>query len=239
MAWQRRCVVLTGAGISADSGIPTFRSYGGLWEKYDPMEFASLEAFLRDPTKYWSLRGEFIRNYNHYQPNEAHLALAELERMGIVQAVITQNIDNLHKKAGSKNVIEIHGNIMEILCLACGREYKAPNVPEGIPPRCSCGGILKPNTVLFGEELPVGVFMKAREASAACRIMLLVGTSAVVQPAAFLPCLAKQNGAKIIEVNIERSFPDADYCITEKAGTALPEIVAEIKKYEQASHANA
>ena len=142
MAGQRRCVALTGAGISAESGIPTFRSKGGLWEKYDPMEFSSLEAFRRDPTKYWSLRGEFIRNYDQYQPNEAHLALAELERMGIVQAVITQNIDNLHKKAGSKNVIEIHGNIMEILCLACGREYKAPNVPEGIPPRCSCGGIL-------------------------------------------------------------------------------------------------
>lgn len=232
MAGQRRCVALTGAGISAESGIPTFRSKGGLWEKYDPMEFASLEAFRRDPTKYWSLRGEFIRNYDQYQPNEAHLALTELERMGIVQAVITQNIDNLHKKAGSKNVIEIHGNIMEILCLACGREYKAPNVPEGMPPRCSCGGILKPNTVLFGEELPVDVFMKARAVSAACGIMLLVGTSAVVQPAASLPCLAKQNGAKIIEVNIERSFPDADYCITEKAGTALPEIVAEIKKYE-------
>ncbi len=232
MAGQRRCVALTGAGISAESGIPTFRAKGGLWEKYDPMEFASLEAFRRDPTKYWSLRGEFIRNYDQYQPNEAHLALAELERMGIVQAVITQNIDNLHKKAGSKNVIEIHGNIMEILCLACGREYKAPNVPEGMPPRCSCGGILKPNTVLFGEELPVDVFMKARAASAACGIMLLVGTSAVVQPAASLPFLAKQNGAKIIEVNIERSFPDADYCITEKAGTALPEIVAEIKKYE-------
>lgn len=232
MAGQRRCVALTGAGISAESGIPTFRSKGGLWEKYDPREFASLEAFRRDPTKYWSLRGEFIRNYDQYQPNKAHLALTELERMGIVQAVITQNIDNLHKKAGSKNVIEIHGNIMEILCLACGREYKAANVPEGMPPRCLCGGILKPNTVLFGEELPVGVFMKAREASAACRIMLLVGTSAIVQPAASLPFLAKQNGAKIIEVNIERSFPDADYCITEKAGTALPEIVAEIKKYE-------
>ncbi|HLG28920.1 MAG TPA: Sir2 family NAD-dependent protein deacetylase, partial [Candidatus Brocadiales bacterium] len=155
----------------------------------------------------------------------------ELEQMGIVQAVITQNIDGLHKKAGSKNVIEIHGNLMEIYCLACGKEYKAPNIPEEMPPHCSCGGILKPNTVLFGEELPMDVFMKAKEASASCKIMLLVGTSAIVQPAASLPFLAKQNGAKIIEINIENAFPDADYFIIEKAGTALPKIVAEVNKF--------
>ena len=232
MAERRQCVALTGAGVSSESGIPTFRSQGGLWEKYDPMEFASIEAFRKDPSKYWSLRGEFIKDYDRYQPNKAHLALAELEQMGIVQAVITQNIDGLHKKAGSKNVIEIHGNLMEIYCLACGKEYKAPNIPEEMPPHCSCGGILKPNTVLFGEELPMDVFMKAKEASASCKIMLLVGTSAIVQPAASLPFLAKQNGAKIIEINIKNAFPDADYFIIEKAGTALPKIVAEIKKYE-------
>jgi NAD-dependent deacetylase len=232
MAERRRCVALTGAGVSAESGIPTFRSKGGLWEKYDPIEFASIEAFRKDPSKYWSLRGEFIKDYDRYQPNKAHLALAELEQMGIMHAVITQNIDGLHKKAGSKNVIEIHGNLMEIICLTCGKEYKAPHVPDGMPPRCSCGGILKPNTVLFGEELPVDVFAKAKEASATCRIMLLVGTSAIVHPAASLPYLAIQHGAKIIEINIENAFPDADYFIMEKAGTALPRIVAEIKKYE-------
>jgi len=232
MADRKQCVALTGAGVSAESGIPTFRSKGGLWEKYDPIEFASIEAFRKDPSKYWSLRGEFIKDYDRYQPNKAHLSLAELEQMGIVHAVITQNIDGLHKKAGSKNVIEIHGNLMEIICLACGKEYKAPHVPEGMPPHCSCGGILKPNTVLFGEELPADVFMKAKEASATCRIMLLVGTSAIVHPAASLPYLAIQHGAKIIEINIENAFPDADYFIIEKAGTALPRIVAEIKKYE-------
>ncbi len=228
MVEQRRCVALTGAGVSAESGIPTFRSKGGLWEKYDPMEFASIEAFRKDPSKYWSLRGEFIKDYDRYQPNKAHLALAELEQMGIVRCVITQNIDGLHKKAGSKNVIEIHGNLMEIICLTCGKEYKAPNIPDGMPPHCSCGGILKPNTVLFGEELPMYVFMKAKEESASCKIMLLVGTSAIVQPAASLPYLAKQNGAKIVEINIENAFPDADYFIKEKAGTALPKIVEEI-----------
>ena len=230
MAEQRQCVALTGAGVSAESGIPTFRSKGGLWEKYDPIEFASIEAFRKDPSKYWSLRGEFIKDYDRYQPNKAHLALAELEQMGIVRCVITQNIDGLHKKAGSKNVIEIHGNLMEIICLTCGKEYKAPNIPDGMPPHCSCGGILKPNTVLFGEELPMDVFMKAQEESATCRIMLLVGTSAIVQPAASLPYLAIQNRAKIIEINIENAFHDADYFIVEKAGTALPMIVAEINK---------
>ncbi|MDO8142789.1 MAG: NAD-dependent deacylase [Candidatus Brocadiales bacterium] len=225
------CVALTGAGVSAESGIPTFRSKGGLWEKYDPMEFASIEAFRKDPSKYWSLRGEFIKDYNRYQPNNAHIALAELEQMGIVRCVITQNIDGLHKKAGSKNVIEIHGNLMEIYCLACGKEYKTPNIPDGMPPHCSCGGILKPNTVLFGEELPVDVFMKAKETSATCRIMLLVGTSAIVHPAASLPYLAKENRAKIIEINIEKAFPEADYSIMEKAGTALPKIVDEINKF--------
>lgn len=230
MVEQRQCVALTGAGVSAESGIPTFRSKGGLWEKYDPIEFASIEAFRKDPSKYWSLRGEFIKDYDRYQPNKAHLALAELEQMGIVRCVITQNIDNLHKKAGSKNVIEIHGNLMEICCLTCGKAYKEPNIPDGMPPHCSCGGILKPNTVLFGEELPADVFMKAKEEAASCRIILLVGTSAIVQPAASLPYLAKQNGAKIIEINIENAFPDADYFITEKAGTALPMIVEEIDK---------
>lgn len=226
----KQCVVLTGAGISAESGIPTFRSHGGLWEKYDPAVYASIEVFQTDPSKYWTLRGDFIRNYDSYQPNKAHLALAELEQMGIVQCVITQNIDGLHKKAGSKDVIEIHGSLREIYCLTCGKEYRAPHVPKGTPPYCSCGGVLKPNTVLFGEQLPLDALTKAQEASARCKIMLLVGTSAVVQPAASLPFLAKENGAQIIEINIEKAFPDANYFMMEKAGTAIPKIVAEIKK---------
>lgn len=225
----KQCVVLTGAGISAESGIPTFRSQGGLWEKYDPAVYASIEVFRRDPSKYWELRGDSIRNYDRYQPNTAHLALAELEQMGIVQCVITQNIDGLHKKAGSKDVVEIHGSLREIYCLTCGKEYRAPHVPYGIPPCCSCGGVLKPNTLLFGEQLPLEALTKAQEVSARCKAMLLVGTSAVVQPAASLPFMAKQNGAQIIEINIEKAFPDANYFMMEKAGTVLPKIVAEIK----------
>ena len=155
------CVALTGAGISAESGIPTFRSKGGLWEKYDPYVYASIDTFREDPSKYWTIRGEFIRSYDTYQPNKAHLALAELEKMGIVHLVITQNIDGLHKKAGSRNVAEIHGSLRETYCLQCGKEFIAPHVPEGMPPYCDCGGVLKPNTVLFGEQLPQGALETA------------------------------------------------------------------------------
>jgi NAD-dependent deacetylase len=228
----RPCVALTGAGISAESGIATFRSKGGLWEKYDPFLYASAEAFREDPSRYWTIRGEFIRNYDTYQPNKAHLALAELEEMNFLRHVITQNIDGLHKKAGSQNVTEIHGSLRETYCLKCGKEFIAPHVPEGLPPYCECGGILKPNTVLFGEALPQGALETAYHESATCKLMLLIGTSAVVQPAASLPALARQKGAKIVEVNIEPAFHGADYLIREKAGTGLARLVEEIKKLE-------
>jgi NAD-dependent deacetylase len=226
----KHCVALTGAGISAESGIATFRSKGGLWEKYDPMVYASIEAFREDPAKYWTIRGEFIRDYDTYQPNKAHLALAELEEMGIVQHVITQNIDGLHKKAGSKNVTEIHGSLRETYCLQCGKEFLAPHVPEGMPPYCECGGVLKPNTVLFGEQLPQAALETAYHQSATCKLMLVIGTSAVVQPAASLPRLAQQKGAKIVEVNIERAYPGADYVIEEKAGSGLANILEAVRR---------
>jgi NAD-dependent deacetylase len=225
---RKQCVVLTGAGISAESGIATFRSQGGLWETYDPAIYASIEVFNKDPSKYWLLRGEFVRNYNRYKPNKAHYALVDLENLNIVRQVITQNIDGLHKKAGSKNVIEIHGSLSEIYCLKCGREYIAPDVPGGTPPYCICGGILKPNTVLFGEPLPQKALKLAQDEAMTCKIMLLIGTSAVVYPAAHLPHYAKQNGALVIEINIEKAFPGSDCHINAKAGTALPEIVKEI-----------
>ena len=225
----RESVALTGAGISAESGIPTFRSKGGMWKKYDPAVYASIDVFRKDPSKYWSIRGDFIRNYNDYYPNEGHYALAELEKMGVLRSVITQNIDGLHMKAGSKNVIELHGSLRETYCLKCGKEYIAPRVPEGNPPYCDCGGVLKPNTVLFGERLPQDALIKAQREAMTCKIMILVGTSAVVQPAASLPYGAKEGGAKIIEINIERAFPHADYFIKEKAGIALPKILEKIR----------
>jgi len=227
---QQPCVALTGAGISAESGIPTFRSKGGLWEKFDPTVYASIEMFRKDPSKYWSIRGEFIRNYDAYSPNAGHMALAELEAMGLLRHVITQNIDGLHRKAGSRNVTEIHGSLREIFCVRCGKEYCAPQVPEGTPPLCDCGGVLKPNTVLFGESLPPQALETAWRQAGTCKVMLVIGTSAVVQPAASLPFVAQQNGARIVEVNIENAFPGADCCVAEKAGVALSGIVAELKR---------
>jgi NAD-dependent deacetylase len=226
---RRYCVALTGAGISAESGIPTFRSKGGLWEKYDPMVYASADVFRQDPSKYWLIRGEFIRNYDKYEPNPGHHALKELEDMGILRHIITQNIDGLHKKAGSRSVSEIHGSLREIYCLSCKKEYLAPDVPVGQPPYCGCGGVLKPNTVLFGEQLPVKALEKAQQESAACSTMLVIGTSAVVQPAASLPYVAKQKGAVIIEINPEKAFPEADFYIEQNAANALAGIVEEVK----------
>jgi NAD-dependent deacetylase len=224
----KNCVVLTGAGISAESGIPTFRSKGGLWEKYDPTVYASIEVFRKDPSKYWQIRGDFIRDYDSYEPNAAHRALVELENLGIVRQVITQNIDGLHRKAGSRRVVEIHGSLREIICQQCGRTYLAPNIPEGNPPHCACGGVLKPNTVLFGEQLPPEALEVAIRESSTCRVMLVIGTSAVVYPAAHLPVVAKQHGAKIVDINIERAFPDADHVVLEKAGTAMARILEAI-----------
>jgi NAD-dependent deacetylase len=230
------CIALTGAGISAESGIPTFRSKGGLWEKFDPAVYASIEVFRRDPSKYWSIRGEFIRNYDAYKPNPGHLALAELERLGLLRMIITQNLDGLHRKAGSGNVIELHGSLREIFCVQCRREYRAPHVPEGMPPRCECGGVLKPNTVLFGESLPPDALETAWREAQSCRTMLVIGTYALVQPAASLPHVAKQSGATVIEINVERAFSEADLFLEGRSGEVLPQLVAHIKGHD-AAHA--
>jgi NAD-dependent deacetylase len=231
----KNCVVLTGAGISAESGIPTFRSKDGLWEKYDPMVYASIEVFRRDPSKYWLIRGDFIRNYDTYTPNAAHRALVELEQMGIVRRVITQNIDGLHRKAGSRKVIEIHGSLREITCLRCGKRYLAPHIPQGDPPFCKCGGVLKPDTVLFGEPLPPNALEAAYRESQTCRVMLVIGTSAVVYPAAHLPVLAKQNGAKIVEINVEHAFTGADTVILDKAASAMSRLLEAVKTLKSTS----
>jgi NAD-dependent deacetylase len=227
---EKKTVALTGAGISVKSGIPPFRSAGGVWKKYDPAVYASIEVFRSDPSKYWELRGEFIRNYDTYRPNEAHYALATLEKRGLLKSVITQNIDGLHTKAGSRKVIELHGSLRDILCLSCGNSYTAPRVPKGLPPKCECGGILKPNTVLFGESLPQEALREAQEEALNCRIMMVIATSGVVQPAASLPHYAKRSGAQVIEINIERALPSADFFIQRKAEMVLPEIIEELQK---------
>jgi NAD-dependent deacetylase len=226
---RKECVVLTGAGISAESGIPTFRSPNGLWDKYDPMVYAAIDVFRRDPSKYWAIRGDFIRSYDTYAPNAAHRAVAELEQVGIVRRVITQNIDGLHSKAGSRNVIEMHGSLREINCLQCGHTYKAPHIPPSNPPYCDCGGVLKPNTVLFGESLPADALEAAYRESQTCRVMLVIGTSAVVYPAAHLPVLAQKNGAAVVEINVEHALADADHVVLETAASAMARLLEAVK----------
>src|SRR5437870_6260411 len=170
------CVVLTGAGISTESGIPDFRSPTGIWARYDPMEYASIAAFRRDPVKVWDFYARRLQVLREAEPNAAHLALAELERRGLVQAVVTQNIDRLHERAGSREVIEVHGSIRTSSCLACGHREPFERVVELLPvPVCAeCGEVLKPDVVMFGELLPVAAMARASEVVRSATLLVVV-----------------------------------------------------------------
>ena len=203
---SNKVVAFTGAGISVESGIPDFRGAGGLWEKYDPSEYATIEAFHANPQKVWRMLKEMGSLLESSRPNPAHLALARLEEMGHVRSVITQNIDNLHQDAGSKRVIEFHGTHRKMVCLTCGRLYDRGEVQlEILPPRCRCTGVLKPNVIFFGESIPWGAHLEAQQEAKNCEVMLVVGTSAVVSPACDLPVRAKGSGAVIVEVNLKKT----------------------------------
>jgi NAD-dependent deacetylase len=226
---SRRTVALTGAGISAESGIPTFRNDDGLWKKYDPAIYASYEVFLRDPSKNWEMQTDLVKKFDTILPNSAHKALAELESIGMLHRVITQNIDALHTKAGNNEVIEIHGNLEESYCLECDRQFLVQEIPDAIPPLCPCGGVIKPSTVLFGEPMPKEAMEQALLESRSCDLMLVIGTSATVQPAASLPIIASEHGARLVEINPEPAMPHADLRLPEKAGRALTSIVTGIR----------
>jgi len=203
---RQPCVVLTGAGISTESGIPDFRSPGGIWEKYDPMEYATIAAFRRDPVKVWefyALRFELLMTA---EPNEGHLALAGLERRGLVEAVVTQNIDGLHGRAGSEAVVEVHGSIRWASCLECGERVPLEDVIvalEGAPaPPCPrCGAVLKPDVVMFGELLPAAAIDRAVELSQRAGLLLVVGSSLEVHPVAGLPTETVSAGGVVAIVN--------------------------------------
>jgi NAD-dependent deacetylase len=198
---RQPCVVLTGAGISTESGIPDFRSPSGIWAQYDPMEYATIEAFRRDPEKVWEFYLLRLRVLADAEPNAGHLALAELERRGLVQAVVTQNIDGLHQRAGSRDVIEVHGSIRSASCLRCGHSSPLDHPPQEAPRCPDCGAVLKPDVVMFGELLPVAAMERAIELARRAALLLVVGSSLEVYPVAGLPEETVSAGGALAIVN--------------------------------------
>lgn len=231
----RNVVALTGAGISVESGIPPFRGKGGLWEKIDPMEVAHIDAFLEDPAKVWRL---LIQDMGHLlvsaRPNDAHHGFAALEKMGSMTSVITQNVDGLHQAAGSSRVVEFHGTFATVSCIKCHARQPIKNcLTTDLPPSCDCGGTLRPDCIFFGEMIPTAAFHAAQTAVAMCDVMLVVGTSATVQPAAHMPVMAKQNGAVIVEINPETtplSKSISDYTIKGPAGESMRRLTTAVNK---------
>ena len=226
----RQIVALTGAGISRPSGIPDFRSAGGLWAHDDPMAVASLAGFRADPRRFYSWVQPLVDTIELAVPNPAHLALAQLERTGRLAAVITQNIDGLHQRAGSRVVYELHGHIRSATCLDC--EHQAPAQPliaqvrQGTIPRCGCGGLFKPDVVLFDELLPRGLFWLAQRAIEQCDVVLVAGTALEVAPVCELPLAVLRRGARLIIINQGETYLDAraDVVLHEDVGEALPAI---------------
>lgn len=207
-------VVFTGAGISTESGIDDFRSEGGLWSRYDPAIYASYHYFLDDPSKFWEMHNELEGLVSDAQPNPAHNAIAELEKLGKLKAIITQNVDMLHQKAGSgkfgAKIYELHGQYGTLECIKCRKEfhYEEIDTKNVKYPVCECSGFIKPKVVLFGESLPIRVMEDAMNACRECDCFLMVGSSLVVSPANFMPSIAKQYGASIIFINRESTFMD-------------------------------
>ena len=226
---SRSVVVSTGAGMSKESGIPTFRDApNALWEKFDPEKLASPEGFLEDPPLVWKWYEERRRMISRVAPNPGHFAIAALEDRFDRFVVVTQNIDDLHRKAGSKNVVEMHGNIFRYKCFDMGHAIEELPAGGDVPPRCRCGSMIRPDVVWFGEILPQSALERAFAAIETCDVMLVVGTSGIVYPVAGFPAMARRVGAKIIEVNPERTeiTPLADEFLMGPAGEVLP-ILAE------------
>jgi len=226
-------VILTGAGISAESGIPTFRGEDGLWKKYRAEELATPWAFERDPALVWEWY-DWRRGIIHTKkPNPAHYVVTNMENRYPKFTLVTQNVDGLHKASGTKNILEVHGCIWNIRCIKCNTETENYDVPIGkIPPVCECGGLLRPGVVWFGESLPSEVLTKTMKALEVCDLLFVIGTSAYVQPAASFPIMAKQNGAFVVEINKEKT-PLSEYVdlqLTGPAGVILPELERKIWK---------
>lgn len=233
----KRAVVLTGAGISTPSGIPDFRSEGsGLWSRAEPMDVASLSTFRTAPERFFKWFRPLAIQIFHAQPNAAHFALAEFEQAGHVRTIATQNIDALHLKAGSKNVVEMHGTLRTVSCTECFRNFESgpflePYIEAGTIPRClSCNGILKPDVILFGEQLPESAWLEAQRAARQCDLMIIAGSSLEVLPVARLPMQALDRGAHLIIINNTPTYLNvrADVVILDDVATTLPEIAKRV-----------
>lgn len=220
-----RVAVLTGAGVSAESGVPTFRGESGIWKKFRPEELANFDAFMRNPDLVWEWYSMRKNMMSEVSPNPGHYSLVKMEEYYPVFTLITQNIDNLHREAGSKNILEVHGNIRRNYCLDCRINYNDEDLELGDQaPRCECGGLIRPDVVWFGEILPEDVLTKSFRASENCEVFFSIGTSAVVYPAAMFPQSAKRSGALLIEINPEITplTPMTDYYFSGASGEILP-----------------
>lgn len=239
LAASRHAIALTGAGHSTPSGIPDFRSpESGLWERYDPMVVASIYGFRMNPQAFYDWIRPLAKQMMEAQPNAAHVAMAELEQAGVIKTVCTQNIDELHYKAGSKHVLELHGSVRQATCIRCGHNVSTTDlwpafVASGQVPRCPLcqAGILKPDVVLFGELLPMDVLLEAQREAERCDVMLVAGSSLEVYPAAELPTRAVQHGAKLILVNYQPTEMDPYAAVVIHADVAvvLPQIANKVK----------
>jgi NAD-dependent protein deacetylase/lipoamidase len=228
------CVALTGAGVSTESGIPDFRSPTGIWAEFDPLEYATMGAFRRDPAKVWRFYAPRLSMLTEAEPNPAHAALAELERRGLLAAVVTQNIDLLHERAGSRAVVEVHGSIRTSTCPECGASYSLAEVlplievGEGVPSCPACGGIVKPDVVFFDELLPLDEIDRAYELAGSARLLLVVGSALEVWPVAELPLVTLRAGGKVIVVNRGPTAIDgrAELKVDGSAGEVLQATIA-------------
>ena len=223
----KKIVFVTGAGISQESGIPTFRGNDGLWRNYDPMKLATIDAFYDDPKLVWEWYNDRRKNILNAQPNEGHKAIAELEKYAEV-VVLTQNIDGLHQRGGSTKVLELHGSIIKIKCTVCDYNEEIKSEISSVPPMCKCGNVLRPDVVWFGEGLPQDVWQEAMIHASQCDLMIIAGTSLVVSPANTLPLYAKQNKAFLLEINPENTemSSEMNLAIRNSSAIALPNLVS-------------
>lgn len=220
--------VLTGAGISAESGVPTFRGSSGLWRRFRPEDLATPQTFARDPQLVWEWYDWRRGLVAKAQPNAGHKALAELEKRKGKFTLITQNVDGLHDLAGSKNILKLHGDIWQVRCTHCAKSWPDRSVPlEELPPHCECGALARPDIVWFGEPLPTGVWTRGWQAVQSAQLVLVIGTSGVVYPAADLVPLAMAHGAKVVEINPDTTpFSETvDYALSGPAGEILPRLL--------------